>query len=185
MMPQTYVLTDAQCPSNPPGVSLKNLGQETTNCVLFTAWLLSKAFSGVRFAGTQWADWMVASDISSNAVPGYGPKVVQEWGCGTTSPGEGPWLVQFFRSNGTGHSLIVVDHDLSTDKILTLEASSTINGAGWYDIGPLREVFNPGPDWCSRVNQTWSSRLGGVYALHMIRLNISTASIREWLQEGA
>ncbi len=185
MLPQTYLLSGAQCPSNPPGVSLKRIGTETTNCVLFTAWILSKAFPSVSFKGDQWSNWMVSYGCVDKDVPGYGPKVMQEWGQGTTAPGEGPWLIQLFRSNGGGHSLIVVDHDRKTDKILTLEASSTINGAGWYEIGPLRDVINPGPNWTTKVQQTWASRFSGVQALHVIRLNISKESIREWLQEGA
>jgi hypothetical protein len=90
----------------------------------------------------------------------------------------------FFTEN-SGHSVIVVQHDRKTDKILTLEASSTIDGAGWYEIGPLRDVYNPGPNWVKKVKQTWASRFGGVKALHVVRLNISVESIREWLQEGA
>lgn len=188
MFTQRYLLSGAQCPSNPPGMSLKRIGTETTNCVLFTAWLLSKAFNDiykVKFTGTQWSDWMVSASTPDSKVPGYGPRVAKEWGCGVTSPGDGPWLVQLFRPSGGGHSLIVVDHDPKTDKILTLEASSTIDGAGWYEIGPLREVYNPGPDWANQVSQTWSSRFSGVEQLHVIRLNISIESIRDWLQEGA
>jgi len=185
MLPQQYLLSGAQCPSNPPGVSLKRIGYETTNCVLFTSWLLSNSFPNVKFTGTQWSDWMVSKDNTDavQTVPGYGPKVIKEWGWGTTSPGEGPWLVQMF-TESSGHSLIVVDHDKETDKILTLEALGSIKGAGWREIGPLRETLNPGPNWKNKVDQTWGSRFKGVKALHMIRLRISIESIRDWLQEG-
>ena len=88
---QQYLLSGAQCPSNPPGVSLKRIGYETTNCVLFTSWLVSAAFSGVRFSGDQWSRWMVSSANNDAVprVPGYGPSVALDWGIATTSPGPG------------------------------------------------------------------------------------------------
>ena len=41
----------------------------------------------------------------------------------------------------------MIDHDEETGKILTLEATnvSKLNGAGWAQIGNLRDVLNPGP----------------------------------------
>jgi hypothetical protein len=185
MMPQKYTLHDAQCPSNPPGVSLKNIGDELTNCVQFTSWLLAYSFSGVRFSGNQWSRWMVGGSLQGTPpiVPNWGPKVILEWGCGTTSPERGAYLIQYFTSTG-GHSLIVVDRDPDTDKILTLEAIGSLDGAGWYDIGPLRDVLNPGLDWPEKVSQTWESRFGPKVAVHMVRLAICPDSIQSWLSEG-
>jgi hypothetical protein len=116
-------------------------------------------------------------------VPGYGPRVILEWGYGTTASGKGPWLVQYFTGT-SGHSLIVVDHDLKTDKILTLEAVGSLEGVGWGQIGALREVFNPGPSWAEKVTQTWSSRLDSKVAVHVVQLAISSESVQNWLQEG-
>ena len=57
MMPQTYTLHGAECPSNPPGVSLKSIGKATTNCVQFLGWLIPTAFNkwhpSVKFTGIQ------------------------------------------------------------------------------------------------------------------------------------
>ena len=188
MMPQKYRLHDAQCPSNPPGMSLRNIGDDWTNCVQFTSWLLAYAFEGVEFVGNQWKLWMVGGDLQGKppVVPNWGPRVILEWGCGTTSPGEGAYLIQYFTESG-GHSMIVVAHDPETDKILTLESNSAygLDGCGWGDIGPLRDIPNPGPRWMDKVTQTWESRLGQKVAVHRVRLSIDPESITTWLAEGS
>ena len=185
LIPQRYSLHDAQCPSNPPGISLKNIGDETTNCCTMTAWLLGWAFAGVSFSSEQWKLWMVSTTDRGNVpvVPNWGPKVAIQWGAGTTAPGQAPCLIQYFTESG-GHSLIVVDYDEETDKILTLESNSAgkLDGCGWYQIGNLRDVFNPGPDWKSKVTQTWTSRFGSKVAVHIARLEIT--GVREWLEQG-
>ncbi len=178
MFPQVYKLSGAQCPSNPPGMSLKRIGSETTNCVLFTAWLLSAALP-VTFTKEQWSLWMVST--TDSRVPSYGPRVIMDWNAGSPTPGGGPWLVQWFTSSG-GHSLIVLDEDPDTGKILTLEANDSINGAGWNQIGPLREVANPGINWKDKVTQTWSNRVYSKRAVHIVRLAIT--GVREWLESA-
>lgn len=179
MLPQVYKLSGGQCPSNPPGVSLKRIGNETTNCVLFTSWLLSMSFP-VVFTGDQWSLWMVSSSDDSQVpiVPNWGPRVAIQWGISRMEPGTGPWLVQWFTNTG-GHSLIVLDEDQATGKILTLEANDSIDGAGWNQIGPLRDVINPGLDWPDKVTQTWSNRIYSKRSVHIVSLNIT--GVREWL----
>jgi hypothetical protein len=127
MMPQRYTLHNAQCPTNPPGITLKDIGNERTNCVQFTSWLLAFSFNGVSFTKEQWNLWMVATAETESVriVPNWGPRVVLEWGVATTSPGKGAYLIQYFTPTG-GHNLIVVDHDPETDRILTLEANEAI-----------------------------------------------------------
>ena len=185
MMPQKYTLHNAQCPSNPPGISLRDIGDERTNCVQFTSWLLAYAFEGVQFTKTQWKLWMVGGDLQGKPpiVPNWGPRVILEWGCGTTAPGKGAYLIQSFTKTG-GHSYIVVDHDEETGKILTLEATnvSKLNGAGWAQIGNLRDVVNPGPNWKDKVTQTWEGRVQNPnVAIHRVRLAIDPQSIQDWL----
>jgi hypothetical protein len=182
---QKYKLSGAQCPSNPPGISLKRIGYATNNCVLFTSWIISAAFDGVSFTKDQWSQWMVSSTVPNPLpVPGYGPKVCLEWGIATTAPGEGVYLIQYFTKTG-GHSMLVVDHDPETDKILTLESNSAfkLNGVGWADIGNLRDVPNPGSrkKWVKKVKQTWKSRFGDKVALHVVRLRVDPESIKKFL----
>lgn len=184
MIPQTYTLHGAQCPSNPPGMTLKNIGHETTNCCTMTAWLLGWAF-GAQFTSAQWKLWMVSTTDEGNVptVPNWGPRVCLDWGVGTTAPGDGPCLVQYFTSAG-GHSLIVLDYDPETDKILTLESNSAfgLDGCGWGQIGNLRDVFNPGLNWKDKVTQTWKSRFGEKVAVHIARLHV--VGVSDWLAEG-
>ena len=182
MFPQVYKLSGAQCPSNPPGVSLKRIGSETTNCVLFTSWLLSAAFP-VTLTKDQWSLWMVSKTDSNpvQQVPSYGPRVVLEWGAGSPEPGQGPWLVQWFTNSG-GHSIIVLADDSETGKILTLEANDSIDGAGWNQIGPLREIQNPGPRWMDGVTQTWANRVYSKRAVHIVSLAI--IGVQEWLESA-
>jgi len=188
MIPQTYVLSGAQCPANPPGVSLKNIGSKTTNCVQFLAYTLSTAFNrwypSIEFRGNQWSLWMCSGDNTGNPpiVPNWSPRVMMEWGVGFDSPGDGPILVQYFSKSG-GHNLLVVDYCPETDKILTLEANSAygLNGAGWAQIGNLRDVFNPGPNWQDKVTQTWESRFGSMVAVHQCRLSIT--GVQDWLKK--
>jgi hypothetical protein len=182
---QKYKLSGAQCPSNPPGMTLKRIGYETSNCVLFTSWVISKAFTGVEFTKDQWSQWMVSkSPPKVLPVPGYGPKVCLDWDIATTSPGEGPYLIQYFTETG-GHSMLVIQHDKETDKILTLESNSAykLDGVGWADIGNLRDVPNPGKDWTKKVKQTWQSRFGSKVAVHVVRLKVDPGSIRKFLEE--
>ena len=184
---QTYKLKGGQIPEQPRGVSLKPVlvGSETINCTQFTTWVVSNTFE-TTFSSRQWATWQVSSDAAETGrIPNYGPRVAVEWGIGSTRPGKGPWLVQFFTSTKTfaGHSMLVIDHDPETDKILTLEANLAygLNGVGWGEIGNLRDVLNPGKDWPTKVRQTWASRLASKPALHIVQLSIDPDSIQEWL----
>ena len=187
LFPQTYVLSGAQAPSNPPGMKLQRIGQETSNCVLFTSWLLSVAFNSVypslKFTKDQWSKWMVSGTAPTGVapVPDYGPKVVLEWGMGKPQPCGGPWLVQWFTASG-GHSIIVLADDPATGKVLTLEANDSIDGCGWNQIGPLRDVTNPGPKWMDRVTQTWANRIYSKRAVHICSLNIT--GVQEWLESA-
>ena len=155
-------------PSQIPGASMHHsrIGSDTTNCVKFTFWMVAKAFD-LTFTHDTMKAWMVGRDMVE--VPGYGPWAAKKLGVATDSPGEGMYLVQFFRNMRTknGHSLFVVDHCKQTDKILTLEAvGGKLNGAGWYEIGALRDV---------------QSRLGKWPACHYVRLNVDPASIKAFL----
>ena len=176
-----YVLRRAQCPTQPyGGVRVLRTGPDTTNCVTFTAWLLSHTFRPQRFTIKQWKRWMVSGDAEKiQSVPGFGPGVVLEWGFGTTAPGPGPWLCQVFDGR-SGHSFIVLDHEPVTDRILTLESIGELDGIGYRQIGALRDVDHPGADWASKVTQTWAERIDDVKAAHVVRLNIT--GVRRWLR---
>tara|TARA_R110002012_G_scaffold229654_1_gene402306 strand:- start:759 stop:1604 length:846 start_codon:yes stop_codon:yes gene_type:complete len=184
---QTYDLTGGQTPVQPNGVRLSSsvVGDETINCTQFTTFLVSQAFK-TRWSTDQWARWQnTGRQQKTLDVPNYGPRVALQWGVATTSPGEGPLLIQYFTATG-GHSLIVLAHDPETDKILTLESNSyyDIDGVGWGGIGNLRDVPNPGADWQSKTTQTWKARIEGKLAVHAVRLHVEPKSIQDWLESG-
>jgi len=184
---QTYSLTKGQTPVQPNGVRLSPsvVGKETTNCTQFTTFLVSQAFK-TKWTSDQWARWQnTGYQKKTLDVPNYGPRVALDWGVATTSPGDGPWLIQYFTETG-GHSLIVLVHCSETDKILTLESNShyRIDGVGWAGIGNLRDVPNPGADWRSKTTQTWKSRIESKLAVHAVRLHVEPESIQEWLNSG-
>ena len=184
----------AQVPSSLQGVRLPTnyIGTRWTNCSMFTAWFVAKAFDQ-RFHGKQWQRWQVADGIDSRSGPRYGPGVVRQWGHGTPiadSPSDGVFLVQYFDrapvagkpKTFKGHSLFVLDHDASTGKILTLEAnlaSTGLDGVGFGDLGPIRSTN--AARWRSRVSQTWASRVLSKGEWHAVRLGIDHSTVRTWI----
>lgn len=184
---QTYVLRGAQTPEKPSGIRLRSdlIGDKTINCTQFTTWIVASAF-GATWNSDQWARWQnTGRQRPLGRVPDYGPRVAIDWGIATTAPGPGPFLVQYFTAKG-GHSMLVVDHDLETDKILTLEANSSwgLDGVGWADIGNLRDVPHPGANWTKKVSQTWASRIDTKIGVHVARLRIVPNSVSDWLKPG-
>ena len=184
---QTYRLKGGQTPGQPNGVRLsaRVVGSDSINCTQFTTWIVSQAFE-TRWTSDQWARWQnTGVQKKIGKIPDYGSRVVLDWGIATTAPVRGVWLVQYLTKTG-GHSMLIVDHDPETDKILTLEANSYygLDGVGWAEIGNLRAVPNPGPNWKDRVSQTWKSRIDSKFGIHAARLNVDAKSVQDWLQEG-
>ena len=187
VLQQKYRLKGGQTPDQPNGVRLRadRVGDDSINCTQFTTWIISQAF-GTVWSSDQWSRWQVSSRAAhTDQVPNFGPRVAMEWGIGSTRPGKGPWLIQYFTNPKTfaGHSMLVIDHDETTDRILTLEANSAcgLDGVGWAEIGNLRDVLNPGKDWAEKVTQTWASRLESKPAVHLARLLVDSESIQTWL----
>lgn len=67
-----------------------------------------------------------------------------------------PWtLCQGWRRNGTGHAFMVVRPDLTSGKVLILEASKWLSGVGWRGVGTIRVKGCTIPsDWQDRA-PTW------------------------------
>ena len=187
-MGATYDLTDAQMPSFPPGVtflSSKYKGEATTNCSMFTAYLLGNGFGG-PFTLSQWNEWQVAKGPDPNAYKGYGPQVVCEWGVGVwmpqgTIPRNAVYLVQSFTTWPRGHSWLVLDYDEATGKILTLESNTSgsgLDGVGFGSLGPIRSTN--AHDWKNRVTMTWKGRTSGYSQVYMSRLDIDHQTVLDW-----
>ena len=185
----TYSLSSPQIPKAPPGVdflSSKYIGTETTNCSMFTAYLLGCGF-GVPFALEQWKEWQLSRGAEKSLYNGYGPKVVSDWGVGElcapgTIPKDGVYLIQSFTTWPKGHSWIVLDYDEESDKILTLEsntAGSGLNGVGFGGLGPIRSTN--ANRWIHKTNMTWRNRTANYTEVHMAKLAIDHQSVRDWI----
>lgn len=186
--PATYSLTDPQVPKFPPGVDFlpgKYLGGRTTNCSMFTAYLLGNGFGG-PFILDQWNEWQVAKGGSQLSYSGYGPAVVEEWGVGKlverSVPKGGVYLIQSFTTWPRGHSWLVLDYDEATDKILTLESNTSgsgLNGVGFGGLGPIRSTN--AANWVERTSMTWSGRTKGYSLIYMAKLAIDPQSVKDWI----
>lgn len=192
-MGAVYSLTGAQMPSFPPGVtflSRRYLGGETTNCTMFTAYLLGNGFLGNGFGSftlDQWNEWQVAKGADQSGYEGFGPRVVCDWGVGEAMPSGsvprgGVYLIQSFTRWPRGHSWLVLDYDEATGKILTLESNTSgsgLNGVGFGGLGPIRSTNAHG--WRDRVSMTWEGRTGSYSQVHMSRLAIDHQTVLDWI----
>jgi peptidoglycan hydrolase-like protein with peptidoglycan-binding domain len=188
-MGATYSLSGAQMPKFPPGVNFlpsKYLGEERTNCSMFTAYFLGNGFK-VPFTLNQWNEWQVAKGSNESLYQGYGPWVTCQWNVAEQMPPgavprDGVYLVQSFTTWPKGHSWIVLDYDDATGKILTLESNTSgsgLNGVGFGGLGPIRSTN--AHDWKNRVKMTWESRTRGYAQVHMSRLAINHQTVRDWI----
>jgi len=186
-MNATYALSGAQMPQLPPGLRLNSryIGEATTNCVMFTGYLLGNGFGG-PFSGDQWARWALTQPEDYN-YRGYGPGVCAEWGVGEMMPAgavpkDGVYLLQTIRGWPSGHSWMVLDYDEATGKILTLESNTSgtgLNGVGFWNLGPIRSTN--AANWKERVRTTWSERISSATEVSMCRLAIDHKSVLDWI----
>ena len=185
-MQATYNMP-GQVPKLPKGVNLSSsyVGEERTNCSLFSAYFLGCGFD-TTFSGDQWSRWQVPAGGDPK---GYGPGVTVEWGVGEMMPEgavpkDGVYLLQTFTVFPKGHSWLILDYDEETDKILTLESNTSgsgLNGVGFGGLGPIRSTN--AHDWKQRVSATWTSRISAAGEVYMSRLAIDHDSVRAWLAD--
>lgn len=185
----SYQLSGAQMPEFPPGVTFlpsKYLGRETTNCTMFTSYILGNGF-GIPFSLDQWNEWQVAKGADKTAYRGYGPVVASEWGVGElmpkgSLPKDGVYLIQSFTTWPKGHSWLVLDYDEATDKVLTLESNTRgfgLDGIGFAGLGPVRSTN--AKDWKTRSSVTWASRTKGYSEIYMAKLSIDHQTVLDWI----
>ncbi len=186
-MGATYALSGGQMPTLPPGLRLNSryVGDTTTNCVMFTGYLLGNGFGG-PFSGDQWARWALTQPEEYD-YRGYGPGVCAEWGVGEMMPPgavpkDGVYLLQTIRGWPSGHSWMVLDYDEATGKILTLESNTSgtgLNGVGFWNLGPIRSTN--AANWKERVHTTWEERIASSTEISMCKLAIDHQSVLDWI----
>lgn len=184
-----YQLSYAQMPKFPKGVdflSSKYLGEEKTNCTMFTSYFVGNGFD-VSFNIDQWKRWQLSGGEHFD-YRGYGPGVCAEWGIGTMMPDgalpeNGVYLLQTIKSWPRGHSWLIIDYDKNTDKILTLESNTVgfgLDGIGFGGIGPIRST--DAKNWVNRTRLTWKGRTEKLEEIKMCKLNINHDSVKDWIK---
>ena len=152
-----YVPTGATYPYELPGINIK-IGSEN-NCCTFAEGLLVKAFNNVH-ANMTWNMRLHNMMMIAGANPDLFGPVTAAVETNMADPindieaPPGPWtLIQGWRDIDKlkgGHTFMIMGHEPSTDKVLTLEATNqrTVNGVGHRGIGKLSDVgVSMPPHW--------------------------------------
>ncbi|NPC70280.1 hypothetical protein HPP05_11040 [Corallococcus exiguus] len=144
-----YDLDHAFYPWPLPGIRVALAPPQKNNCCTFVEALTVKAFSDVHGAAFTWdarrhRQMMIASteDLFSPVTAAI------ESGMALLPPSEAspphPWtLIQGWRKQwDSGHTFLVVDHHVETDKVLVLESNAYegLNGVGFRNLGNLRDL---------------------------------------------
>ncbi|CAM4431273.1 hypothetical protein [Corallococcus exiguus] len=144
-----YDLDHAFYPWPLPGIRVALAPPQKNNCCTFVEALTVKAFSDVHGAAFNWdarrhRQMMIASteDLFSPVTAAI------ESGMALLAPSEAspphPWtLIQGWRKQwDSGHTFLVVDHHVETDKVLVLESNAYegLNGVGFRNLGNLRDL---------------------------------------------
>lgn len=152
----TYDLDDARYPFELPGVRLPMAPPETNNCCTFVEALVAKAWAD-NVDAFEWSlarhrQMMITSadDFFSPVTACVDANIAAPAADPDDAPA--PWIVvQGWRQQWRGgHTLIVVDHHVATDRILTLESNSAyrLDGVGFRALGNLRDLGGrPPADW--------------------------------------
>lgn len=197
-----------QAPKLPPGVAgilgssaQSYEGKARTNCTWFTAYLLGNGFPGVKFTTAQWQGWQISAGREHYDGLRYGPRVCDEWGVVVRDlhepaldnlPVGGVYLAQTIRPKNDasgkevlyGHSFLILDCDVPTRRLLTLESNSGegLNGVGFGGIGNLRTTN--AADWINRAaSNTWERRVTSASEWYVAKLAIDHASVLAWIEE--
>ena len=143
-----YELTEPRYPWRLPGVVFPLAPPAVNNCCTFVEALTVKAFSDAHGPCFEWdlhrhRQMMVESDED----PFSPVTATVESGMGIPAPSPDtpphPWtLVQGWRNPWrSGHTFLVVDHHVPTDKVLMLESTKAfgLDGVGYRGLGNLRD----------------------------------------------
>lgn len=151
----TYDLDEARYPYELPGVRVPQAPPAYNNCCTFVEALVVKAWTDahdsiVWNAGRHWQMMISSTDDYFSPVT-----AVIDSGMGIAvsdnDAAPHPWaLVQGWRRQWRGgHTFLIVDHHVPTDRVLTLESNSSykLNGVGFRALGNLRDLDAPPPNW--------------------------------------
>jgi hypothetical protein len=165
-----YAKTDAHYPFAIRGCGLPQAPPQRNNCCTFVEALLVGAWQAHhpdRFAwspGQHKQMMIIGNDLFSpiHCLVEAGIATAFD-GAALTSVAPPPWAaIQGWRSDGGGHTFLIVDHHAQSDRVLTLESNRGfgLDGVGFRRLGNLRDLAdNEPPDawWENAAAPTWAS----------------------------
>jgi len=162
----SYDLDEARYPYKLPGVRLPQAPPVSNNCCTFVEALLVRAWADeykgrFRWSAKRHGQMMIFSndDFYSPVTAVVEEKMAIAVKDPDTPPH--PWtLIQGWRRRWrSGHTFLIVDHHVPTDRVLTLESNSSymLNGVGFRAIGNLQDMENKPPAnwWDIEALWTW------------------------------
>ncbi len=180
-----YDLDNARYPFELDGVKLPMGPPYDNNCCTFVEALLVKAWQNehnIEWTPEKHGQMMILSsmDYFSPITACIQAGIAEDINIHSAPP---PWtVVQGWRHQWRGgHTFIIVDHDPFTDRVLVLESNSSygLDGVGFRNIGKLRHITNPGPQW-KDMDMVWTwEKIKSTYRYRKLaRLKVTD---RKWL----
>ncbi|MFP2895636.1 hypothetical protein [Corallococcus sp. 4LFB] len=167
-----YDLDRAYYPWPLPGIHVPLAPPQRNNCCTFVEALTVKAFSDAHGAEFAWDARRHRQMMVASTEDYFSPVTAAiESGMAILPSSEDspphPWtLIQGWRRQwDSGHTFLVVDHHVKTDKVLLLESNAYegLNGVGFRNLGNLRDLGvdllgdKPLGDWWTR-SDVWTWR---------------------------
>jgi hypothetical protein len=145
---------------------------KTNNCCTFVEALVVKAWqnkfnSQFKWSNTRHGQMMIfsADDYFSPVTALVESDIALAVDDSDAAPN--PWtVIQGWRQQWRGgHTFIIVDHHIETDRVLTLESNSSyrLNGVGFRMIGNIGEFNNPPENWWNRTDLWTWERIKSTY----------------------
>jgi hypothetical protein len=170
-----YDLHDPRYPSQIASMKLPLAPPNVNNCCTFVEALIAGTFARLHHDVFKWDRKRHAQMMIDSADDYYSPiTALLESGAAVPAPMDkltppSPWTVfQGWKTKWSGgHTFIVVDHHVDTDKVLILESNCTseLNGVGYRGIGRLTAQLDPPERWWE-LPKVWTwERLSASYPL--------------------
>jgi hypothetical protein len=161
-----YTKTGAQYPFQIDGCDLPQAPPHKNNCCTFVEALVVRAWQDAHTDGLAWSSarhkqmMIIGDDLFSPVHCLVETGIASAIDDPNASPP--PWsIVQGWRSNGGGHTFLIVDHHAPSDRVLTLESNRGhgLDGVGFRKLGNLRDHAGNRPPtawWENSKAPTWA-----------------------------
>lgn len=161
-----YTKTDARYPFVIRGCGLPQAPPQKNNCCTFVEALVVGAWQAAHSARFEWSSarhrqMMIIGDDLFSPIHCLVEAGIASAGAATnTAPA--PWTaIQGWRGDGGGHTFLIVDHHVPSDRVLTLESNRGfgLDGVGFRKFGNLRNRSDNRPPeawWENPAAPTWA-----------------------------